>query len=344
MLTMLTAREKLRLIQGGKSLRQLIQACPDLWQETGTAINTRLGGLGSGRNQKNNSNALNEYLQELTAKADGWIVPLRNSGWNLGMAERAFPDLMRARLAKLAMHNYYLGSLAGKTGKIRFNWWNGSLLQRLLFRGGGFARKPVSLFWYGLMWPLISQKKILMRLVYQKGIYCFYSRRLIKEIKSLIGAEFRFSAETPSALEIAAGDGTLSRFLRNRGIEISACDDFSWDATAQVAPADVQKMDAITAIKTQKPKVIICSWPPAGNAFEQAVFASPATELYIVIGSMHHFASGNRAAYAAAVGSADRPGPFVVTVNNALARAILPRELDIEVLIFRRRPVGMTAG
>ena len=48
-----------------------------------------------------------------------------------------------------------------------------------------------------------------MPLVQPQGIYCFFSGAFVRELAKLIG-------DRP-ALEIAAGDGTLSRFLAARG-------------------------------------------------------------------------------------------------------------------------------
>lgn len=324
---MLSQADKRKLVQHGKSLRQLIAACPELWQETGSAINERLGGLRGRGAQAGDS--LGAYVKELAAKAEAWRAPLEKSGWNLGMVERAFPDLMRARLAKLALQNYLLGAVAGRGGKIRFNSWNGLLLQGLFFRAG-FERKPVSPLRHALTWPIVGQKNILMRLVYKKGIYCFYAAPLLRGLVGLL-------AGRGPVLELAAGDGTLARFLRARGLEVAACDDYSWEATAAAARPDVERLDAREALRRHKPRAVVCSWPPAGNDFERAVFEAPQTELYVVIGSRHQFASGDRAAYARAVGDAERPGPFAVENAARLARWVLPRELDNEILIFRRR-------
>jgi len=138
-------------------------------------------------------------------------------------------------------------------------------------------------------------------------------------------------------VELAAGDGTLSRFLNAAGLAIQASDDYSWDATAKMASADVVKLDAITALKKLKPGVIICSWPPAANSFEREIFAASETQLYVVVGSRHHFASGDRSTYSTAVGTAEQPGKFTVEFSKRLTEAVLPRELDNEVLVFRRR-------
>jgi 2-polyprenyl-3-methyl-5-hydroxy-6-metoxy-1,4-benzoquinol methylase len=106
-----------------------------------------------------------------------------------------------------------------KQGKLRFNLLNGYIAQKLLF-SKGLERKPTSLFWFRLFWPLVGQKKRLMPLVQPKGIYCFYSHELIEALAGMIASR--------SCLEIGAGDGTLTRFLKNQGVQIIATDNHSW--------------------------------------------------------------------------------------------------------------------
>jgi hypothetical protein len=93
----------------------------------------------------------------------------------------------------------------GTTGRARFNLVNGYIAQKLLFRRD-LERKPVPLAWFRTLWPLLRQRRMLLPLVQPKGIYCFYSDRLIKRLARLIG-------DRP-CLEISAGDGTLTRLLR----------------------------------------------------------------------------------------------------------------------------------
>ena len=93
------------------------------------------------------------------------------------------------------------------SGRLRFNLINGWVIQRLLF-AGGLERKPVSMFWFRVLWPLVWQRRFLMPLVGPEGVYCFYSRRFVEELSALIGER--------ECLEIAAGDGTLTRFLEAR--------------------------------------------------------------------------------------------------------------------------------
>jgi len=209
-----------------------------------------------------------------------------------------------------------------KRGKVRFNLVNGWLAQKLLFEGKGLKRKPVSLAAFKTLWPLLTQKRFLMPLVEPKGIYCFYSRKLVKQLAKEIGDR--------RALEIAAGDGTLSRFLRAEGVDITATDDHSWEHAIDF-PQDVEKQDAKTALQKHRPQVVICSWPPAGNNFEHQVFNTPSVELYVVIASQHAFASGNWRAY-------NDQSDFDYTEDKKLSKLVLPPELEGAVYVFRRKP------
>lgn len=227
---------------------------------------------------------------------------------------------VRQRMAALAIERYSLMAATGRTsGRLRFNLFNGWLAQRLLFRRD-FERKPVPLFWFRILWPLVWQKRLLMPLVERKGIYCFYSDRLVRQLADLIGSR--------RSIEIAAGDGTLSRFLRDRGVTITASDNQSWrDRIA--FPRDVEKMDAIGALRKHSAQVVVCSWPPARNDFEREVFRTNSVETYIVISSIHAFASGNSEDYLA-------QEEFVMTRRPDLAQLVLPPELGCEVTVFER--------
>jgi hypothetical protein len=74
------------------------------------------------------------------------------------------------------------------------------------------------------------------------------------------------------AIEIGAGTGVLSRALRARGVDITAVDNFmqDWPEVRQFYASvlqptirygrDVQNQDALVAVKTLRPKVVIASW------------------------------------------------------------------------------------
>lgn len=229
---------------------------------------------------------------------------------------------MRAAALKQLCFSAATGVTAGR---VRFNLLNGYVAQRLLF-AGGLERKPVSLAWFRLLWPLLWQRRLLMPLVGPKGIYCFYSRKLIRALASQIGDR--------SCLEIAAGDGTLSRFLADEGVEVTATDDHSWKQSISF-PDSVRRLDARQALRVHQPQAVVCSWPPAGNPFEREVFKTRSVELYVVVSSRHRFASGDWAAY-------ERQRGFDFAEDPDLSRLVLPPELEAAVYVFRRRTAGST--
>lgn len=228
---------------------------------------------------------------------------------------------VRQRMAAAAIRSISLRAATGETGSVlRFGKWNGRFAQGLLFRQG-LERKPVSMLRFRLTWPLLTQRARLMPLVQPQGIYCFFSAAFVRALAKQIGGQ--------PALEIAAGDGTLSRFLQRAGTEITATDDHSWSAVQ--FPTDVEHLDARAALEQHAPTVVVCSWPPAGNQFERHVFETASVQRYIVIGNRQTAGWGDQAAYA----GADAHG-FTRREAPELARLILPPEIEPVVLIFER--------
>lgn len=238
--------------------------------------------------------------------------------------DAALAHFIRSRMAHESVKKLCLSTLAADAGatqgKLRFNLFNGFVAQRLLF-SNGLVRKPVSLFWFRLLWPLVWQKKRLMPLVQARGIYCFYSRALIEELGTMLASR--------SCLEIGAGDGTLTRFLTEQGVEITATDNHGWSQAVQY-PEWVIKLDAREALTAYSPEVAICSWPPSRNDFERQVFNTPSVQLYIVIGSRHHFAFGNWKDY-------QQQTSFDLEEDKKLGALVLPPELGGAVYVFRRK-------
>jgi hypothetical protein len=167
-----------------------------------------------------------------------------------------------------------------------------------------------------------------MPLVVPRGIYCFYTRELVRALTRLVDGR--------ACIEIAAGDGTLARFLRAAGTAVSASDDRSWSHVVRY-PDDVEDATAATALGRARPAVVLCSFPPPGNDFERLVFETASVELYVVITSRHRFAAGDWRAYEAQTG-------FDWEASPELARLVVPPELEPTVLIFRRRPAARPHG
>ncbi|MFZ2302717.1 MAG: hypothetical protein WAW10_12725 [Gallionella sp.] len=296
-------------------LDELCTRYPDDWVVVQQDISAIIGrGVAEG---------LKEYLQRISAP------PVLDKSFHIKQQSRksieaALSQLVRSRMAHEAVKKLCLSTLVADTGvtkgKLRFNLFNGFVAQKLLF-SKGLERKPVSLFWFRLLWPIVWQKKRLMPLVQPKGIYCFYSRELIEVLSEMIGAG--------SCLEIGAGDGTLSRFLKNEGVKITATDNYSWKNAVEY-PEGVIKLDAREALSTYAPEVVICSWPPSQNDFERRVFDTPSVLLYIVIGSRHQFAFGNWSDYR-------KQSSFDIEEDKKLGALVLPPELESAVYVFRKK-------
>lgn len=298
------------------TLDALRERHPDEWERVSEAL---LAALATGRAER-----VASWLGGVRAEASHWRRRVAASGGDPHVQAAAFRPLLRERLATLALERTTLALAArAEGGTVRLGLWSGTVVQRLLF-ARGLERKPASMAAFRLVWPLVPDRRLVMPLVQQKGIYCFYSRALVRELA-------RLAAGRP-VLELAAGDGTLARFLAAEGVAITATDDGSWSHAVTVPPS-VARLEARAALRAHPAPVVLCSWPPPGNAFERAVFETPGVELYVVVASRHRFAAGDWKAYEA-------QRTFAWAVDERLSRLVLPPEADPAVLVFRRRGVA----
>ena len=299
----------LEWLKTNPSLDELCARCPAEW----VAVQQEISAIV----ERGVAEELKAYLERLSA-------PVASSGKTPKNREAALSQFIRSRMAHESVKKLCLATLAADAGvtkgKLRFNLFNGFIAQKLLF-SRGLERKPVSLFWFRLFWPLIWQKKRLMPLVQPKGIYCFYTRELVEALAGMIASR--------SCLEIGAGDGTLTRFLKGSGVKLTATDNHGWK-NAVAYPDWVIKLDAREALASYAPEVVICSWPPAQNDFERHVFTTPSVQLYIVIGSRHQFAFGNWKDY-------KQQSAFELEEGKKLGALLLPPELESAVYLFRRK-------
>ncbi|MBE9609242.1 SAM-dependent methyltransferase [Chitinilyticum piscinae] len=308
----LSGEQKLALLQSQPGLTALAEACPEDW----LAVEDELAQVFSRRDPAE-LKALIERASHQQQAGERFLRGERD-----GRAFALFASQqVRLRLTELALRQYAFSAATGVTrGKVRFNLWNGLLAQKLFFERD-LVRKPVSLRTFRLIWPLIGQKRLLMPLVEKRGIWCFYSRELIAGLAALIAGR--------RTLEIAAGDGTLSRFLTAAGTDVTASDDYSWQGAVNY-PELVQKLDALAAVQRFQPQVMICCWPPSGNVFEKQLFRQRCVETYIVIGSRSRFITGNWREYEAQTA-------FVWGEVPELSRLVLPPELQAGVWVFERK-------
>lgn len=271
--------------------------------------------------ENNNISAFSILINKYKTKANFAINKISKNGRNAKTLNTFLPDIIKSRiLINLISEANFAVQTNEYSGIVRFNLWDGLILQKLLFKVD-LERKPVSVILFKLVWPLIIKKKILMPLVNNKGIYCFYSKELIKEFRKLIG--------NSKCLEIGAGDGTLTKFLVNEGIDCIATDNYSWEHYIKY-PSMVQKLDSKSALEYYKTDTVICSWPPPENNFEKYVFSSKTVNLYIVIGTKNHLFSCNQDTY-------QKQNNFTMELNENLSSLVLPPSNDNAVYIFRRK-------
>ncbi len=304
----------LQWLKRNPRMTELKSEFPDEWAQ----VQQELAGLfGQG-----NPDLVQQYLKRLSRNVQNIQPPHGRA--NQKTVDSFVTASVRYRMAHGAVKQHYVSVASGvESGTVRFNLLNGYIAQKLLF-AEGLERKPVSMIWFRMFWPMLWQKRVLMPLVQPEGIYCFYSRELISALVQLIGER--------SCLEIAAGDGTLSRFLTDRGTRVKASDDYSWEHSVRY-PAWVERQEAKESLRIHAPEVVICSWPPSGNNFERQVFRTRSVKLYIVIGSRHRHATGNWDDYG-------EQRAFCMVEDDRLSRLVLPPELDSAVYLFRRKEDG----
>lgn len=298
---------------GAASLESLMENFPEEWQTVGKDL---VDATATRRPE-----AIEAFVRSAIEAAGPHERRVQNSGKNPQVLATALPFLVRKRMAVLAAQRaLQAAALGGSPGRRRFGLWSGFLVQRLFF-AHGLVRKPVSMRRFRWLWPLVTQKRLLMPLVQPRGMYAFYSDELVAALLRLIDGR--------PTLEIAAGDGCLSGFLRAAGAEVRATDDHSWAQNIRY-PDFVEKIDAVAALARERPEVVLCAYPPPKNGFEHEVFETPSVDLYLVITTKHRFAAGDWQAY-------ESQRAFTMEADPAASRLILPPDIDPLLLIFRRK-------
>ena len=301
-----TEREARAWLEQQPSLTELQEAYPQEW----SVVQRELAEIVP----RGNLEELKAYVRQIAAPpATAGRKPVRGLDAALG-AE------IRRQMAAAAIKQLSLSAATGvHEGRVRFNLVNGWLAQKLLFESG-LRRKPVSMPAFRMLWPLLWQRRFLMPLVGPQGIYCFYSKPLVKRLVEMIDGR--------PALEIAAGDGTLSRFLADAGADITATDDHSW-------------RDVKLPRRRRAP----------GRARGCADAAARGGDLLVASGRQRLRARGLRDRQRRAVrgggeqapvrdrqlGGVRRADGVRVRRGPGLSKLVLPPELDAAVYVFRRR-------
>lgn len=275
-------------------------------------------------NENSNQEDIMNIINLHKSKAKFAIDKINKSGKSLNAMNTFLPDIIKARIAIYMLEQFYHAAKTAKDSdkpaKTRLGYWDGMLLQKMLFQKD-LVRKPASLFWFRIVWRMIRDKNLLMPLVNERGIYCFYTKELIRKLSELSG--------NTTCLEIAAGDGTLTRFLREKGINCLATDDYSWEHYIKY-PEFVEKLEAGDALKKYQPETVISSWTPPNNTFEKHIFQTDSVNTYVVIGSKNHLGSGNQEVY-------QNQDSFHMEYSEELSGLIIPPSQNNAVYIFRRK-------
>lgn len=295
-------------LRSGPSLQELRDAFPQEWAQ----VERRVARLVS----EGDDAALRAYLTQAAVPAQGGRGHARKQAEVVADAVRRHMTLEAVRQAAVRAETGVEGE------RLRLGLVSGWVLQRLLFDGTGLRRKAVSWPAFRLVWPLVPQRRRLMALVRPRGIYCFYARPLVRALDEIIGDR--------SCLEIAAGDGTLARLLADEGVEITATDDHSWEGQVDF-DGSVLREDAATALRTRRPAVVLCAWPPPANTFERKVFTTATVDTYVVLTTTDEANAGDWATYRSQTA-------FELTEDERLGRYLLPH--GGRVLVFRRRPTA----
>jgi len=109
-----------------------------------------------------------------------------------------------------------------------------------------------------------------------------YTKCLADGIRDRAGPDF--------VLEVGAGDGMLSYYLRQYGVNIRATDSGEYCVKVR---AEVEITDAISAIRKHRPRMAVASWLPRGIPLDIQIFNAK-VPIIVLIGEEHGAAGSER--------------------------------------------------
>lgn len=297
-------------ILNGTSLPELSALDPKLWNQVFTDIKERVS---SGQ-----AATLGSLRANQMDVLDRWRGA---SASPLAMTQHARETILKARMTILAI-DQFADAMTGKIGAPP------SLKDRLVFSatvGRTLAAQHVlRCKEFDRSWTWIKDKIWAAAEIQRRGYWSVPTKEFALRLKE--------HAAGRRVLEVGAGLGYFAHALTQTGTLVTACDDMSWQTptSGRLESSLVEKLDAVTALKTLKPAVVFCSWPPPGNHFEERIFQTPSVQCYIAVVSQHRFASGNWLTY-------QRQTQFTCSTSGPLNELLRPLEAEQQALIFRRR-------
>lgn len=129
-------------------------------------------------------------------------------------------------------------------------------------------------------------------------VHQFWTREFVDAL-----AAFLAGLAAEPLVEVGAGRGELSRWLRARGVPLVATDDGSWLDGRLDWPRglsdDVLPFGYEAALARYRPAVVVCAWMPLGQDWTPAFRACPSVRQYLLIGEGPGGCTGTPASFAA---------------------------------------------
>lgn len=301
-------REAVTAIQtGSSSLQSLSEAFPETWKAVMGDLNQRVKA---------------KEIHTLGASRSHAVKALTSLDLVLKSQKTSeLHNLVQAKMTILAI-DQFADVLTGKVG-IQAKLTDKALMKfaiipRLL------SGKPIDMRSFDKLWAWLKDPLWASGELQRQGFWSVPTLELL--------TRFKQHAADRTVLEIAAGRGLYVAGLDSLSVSVKGIDDGSWENESHIletAKPLMSSVDAVTALKQNNPSVVICSWPPPDNQFEQEIFATKSVQLYLAIVSKHTFASGNWRTY-------QSQKSFHCSTSEPLNQMLRPIELDQQVLIFRR--------
>ena len=92
-------------------------------------------------------------------------------------------------------------------------------------------------------------------------------------------------------LDVGAGDGLLSKVLKDRGFNVIAIDNYEWPFDKRFFP--VEELSYGIAIRKYQPDVVICSWMPLNTDWTPGFRRAKSVKHYITIGEVEAACGGD---------------------------------------------------
>ena len=294
------------------SIESLMRRYPEQWDGVKDSISRALNA--------ENPEIVSELLTKADTNARSWHNRVKVASQITKARTEALPHLVKSRMIHLAVKKVLDRSLnAGNSDIVQSKL--DKILCNFLFYAPYGQHRPASSLAVKTLWPAVRDKTAAVAKAKKLGFYCLYTDKFINFVRKV--------SKDQNVLEIAAGSGILTLLLQKSGVACRATDDLSWGHAVRFG-RHVEDLDAAKALKKYNPIVVLCSWPPPENSFEESVFLSASVDTYIVVGSKHHFATGARDHYL-------KQKDFTMEVVACPDKLLAPPGLDGEVLLFTRK-------